>query len=238
MEMHTPLTLLVFILLPQFTQALNYNWKKSTAEENNFLAKDNAGMSYESGELFDIQKSSIKLLYAQLSKTKAFLYSLAPEVVERGIQKKTKKANEKLKFFLFIRCIVFMISKPGMFNLKSKAFEGVFWLKASLNRLTRAYRLLFTNRIKISAFCSDTTYLKKKLRTRRRAWKKTTPWTCRALLFCNIQSGLGRHSAKKQFETSCFFSTCVKGMMCMKGWYHVVKHNLRKTTTKLSPQRY
>lgn len=78
MKMHTPPLILLVFISPRFTQALNYNWKRSTAEENNFPAKPLG----EYGELLDIQKSSIKLLYAQLSKTKAFLYSLAPEVVK------------------------------------------------------------------------------------------------------------------------------------------------------------
>lgn len=60
----------------------------------------------ENCELLNIQRSSIKLLYAQLSKTKAFLF-IRPEVVDEWISeseqgRKSKKTT--LKFLIFENC--------------------------------------------------------------------------------------------------------------------------------------
>lgn len=60
----------------------------------------------ENCELLNIQRSSIKLLYAQLSKTKAFLF-IRPEVVEEWISEneggeaKVEAKKTTLKFLIF-----------------------------------------------------------------------------------------------------------------------------------------
>lgn len=87
------------LLLELASQALNYNWKKSTAEKNNFPPKT-TGMSLGIAKLLNIQRSSIKLLYAQLSKTKAFLLFVRPEVVEWGEAETEKEKKVKVFFVL------------------------------------------------------------------------------------------------------------------------------------------
>lgn len=88
----------------------------------------------ESCELLNIQRSSIKLLYAQLSKTKAFLF-IRPEVVEEWISDKPGEAKVEEN----------SIKVPHLWELLEQKFE---WEQARRARTwtLKLYYIVISNR--------------------------------------------------------------------------------------------